>query len=62
MWKLLKFLPVFLKYLVNVGPLIYETAKWGFKIVREFKTKKEAKPPLEPSVEDPVIKPDLDPA
>jgi len=61
MWKLVKFFPVALKYLVNVGPLLYEAAKWGLKIVREFRTKKEIKPPIESTVEDPVTKPDLDP-
>ncbi|MCX6223320.1 MAG: hypothetical protein NTV01_00965 [Bacteroidia bacterium] len=48
MWKLLKYFPVFLKYLINVGPVVYETAKWGFKIVREFRSKKQIKPKTEP--------------
>jgi hypothetical protein len=61
MWKLLKYVPVFLKYLVNVGPLLYESAKWGFKIFREFRTKKEITPPIDPPTLDQASKPDLDP-
>ena len=61
MWKFLKYIPVFLKYLINVGPMVYEVARWGIRVVREFKTKKEIKPPIEPPVEDPVTRPDLDP-
>jgi hypothetical protein len=61
MWKFLKYIPIFLKYLINVGPMVYEVARWGIRIVREFRTKKEVKPPIEPLVEDPVTKPDLDP-
>ena len=61
MWKFLKYIPIFLKYLINAGPMVYEVTRWGIRIVREFRTKKEIKPPIEPPVGDPVTKPDLDP-
>jgi len=57
MWKFLKYIPVFLKYVVKVGPLVHDVSQWGIKIVRGFRTKKKIKPPEEPPVGDP----DLDP-
>lgn len=61
MWKFLKYIPIFLKYLIHAGPMVYEVVRWGIRIVREFRTKKEDKPPVQPPVVDPVTKPDLDP-
>ena len=56
-------IPRVLKYLVTLGPLIYDAVNWGIKIVREFRKPKPVKPvpPIEPPVKDPATKPDLDP-
>jgi hypothetical protein len=39
MWKLLKFIPLALKYLINVGPLLYEAVKFSIKVVKDIKPK-----------------------
>jgi len=39
MWKLLKFIPIILKYMINVGPLLYEAVKFGIKVVKDIKPK-----------------------
>lgn len=50
--RLLRFLPIALKYAVNVGPLIYEGSVWAIKIIREWRKKPEKKdPPKEPAEE-----------
>ncbi|TSA32819.1 MAG: hypothetical protein D4R64_15375 [Porphyromonadaceae bacterium] len=52
-----------LKYLVNVGPLLYEATQWGIKIAREIRRKKTA-PPVEVIIpEKPIAttKADFDP-
>jgi len=54
---------VSLKYLVNVGPLLYEATQWGMKIAREIRRKKEI-PPVEEIASEksiPATKADLDP-
>jgi len=37
MWRVLKLIPVALKYLINVGPLLYEAVRFGVKLVREIR-------------------------
>jgi len=39
MWKLFKFIPIVLKYMINVGPLLYEAVKFGIKVVKEIKSR-----------------------
>lgn len=39
MWKLLKFIPIILKYMINVVPLLYEAVKLGIMVVKEVKPK-----------------------
>ncbi len=46
--RLLRLLPVALKYAVQIGPLIYEGSVWVIKIIREWRKKPEKK---DPSVE-----------
>jgi len=75
MWKFLKYIPIFLKYLINVGPMVYEVTRWGIRVVREFRSGKKP-PPAEVSKTDnipipvdefaieqssPTAKADLDP-
>lgn len=54
---------VSLKYLVNVGPLLYEATQWGIKIVREVRRKKTVPPVEEIAPEKPnaTTKADFDP-
>ncbi len=37
MWKVLRLVPVALRYLINVGPLLYEAVRFGVKVVREIR-------------------------
>ena len=54
---------VSLKYIVNVGPLLYEATQWGIKIAREVRRKKTVPPVEEIALEKPIpaTKADLDP-
>lgn len=54
---------VSLKYLVNVGPLLYEATQWGIKIAREIRRKKTVPPVEEITPEKPIptTKADFDP-
>jgi hypothetical protein len=70
-----RLIPIIFKYIVNIGPLVYEATKWGIKVIREIKSgKKPAKAepvkpePLQIPVEEfmtkepfPAAKADLDP-
>jgi hypothetical protein len=58
-----KFIPMFLKYLVNIGPLVYEATKWGIRVVREFRSGRKTPPIVDPPSDQssPPAKPDLDP-
>ena len=62
MWKFLKYIHIYLKYLINAGPVIYEVVKWGTKIVREFR-KPKIIPAHKPELQEPKpeASPDLDP-
>ena len=58
MLKVLKLVPVVLKYIINVGPLLYEAVKVGVKIVRGITQDKalpgeETKEDLIPGKTDP---------
>jgi hypothetical protein len=41
MWRVLKLIPVALKYLINVGPLLYEAVRFGIKVVKEIRPLKK---------------------
>ena len=41
MWKAFRLIPAALKYLINVGPLLYDAVKFGIKVVKELRPKKE---------------------
>ncbi len=41
MWKVLRFVPVALRYLINVGPLLYEAVRFGIKVVRVLNPRRE---------------------
>lgn len=57
-----RMIPVILKYLINVGPLAYEAAKWGIRVVREIKLNRRKPPEVKlDSTTAPTAKPDLDP-
>jgi len=58
----LKIIPRVLNYLIMLGPLIYDAAKWGVRIVREFR-KPKIIPPVKPEKldQEPAAEPDLDP-
>ena len=52
-----RLIPIIFKYLVNIGPLIYEATKWGIKVVREIKSDKnpvKAEPVKHETIELPV--------
>jgi hypothetical protein len=54
---------VSLKYLVNIGPLIYEGTKWGIRIVKEIRSGKKV-PKVQEAVSDkpsPTTKAGFDP-
>ena len=58
----LRFIPKALNYLIMLGPLLYDAAKWGVRIVREFR-KPKIIPPTKPDRldQEPAAKADLDP-
>ena len=41
MLKILRLIPVALRYLINVGPLLYEAVNFGIKVVKGIRSKKE---------------------
>jgi hypothetical protein len=41
MWRVLKLIPVALRYLINVGPLLYEAVRFGIKVVKEIRPQKK---------------------
>jgi hypothetical protein len=41
MWRALKLIPVALRYLINVGPLLYEAVRFGIKVVKEIRPLKK---------------------
>lgn len=51
--RLLRYIPIALKYAVQVGPLLYEGSVWAIKIVKEWRKKKPEKkdPSVEPAEE-----------
>ena len=52
MGAVMKVVLMALKYVVQVGPLIYEGSVWAIKIIREWRKKPEKKEPsVEPATE-----------
>jgi hypothetical protein len=43
-----KYAPIVLKWIVNVGPLVYEGVRWGKKIFKELKNKEKPTNPTKP--------------
>lgn len=50
MLKLIRFFPIFLKYLVQVGPLLYKTINFGVKVGKSIRHKREHKAPACPEI------------
>jgi hypothetical protein len=50
MFKLIRLFPILLKYLVQVGPLLYKAINLGVKVSRSIRHKKEHKTPATPEV------------
>lgn len=48
--RLLRFIPILLKYAVAYAPTVYELGNWGKKIYQQWRKKKpvEKDPPKEP--------------
>ncbi|TSA35555.1 MAG: hypothetical protein D4R64_09275 [Porphyromonadaceae bacterium] len=63
MGAIFRIILVSLKYLVNIGPLVYEGTKWGIRIVKEFRMGKKVLRVLEPGSEkaSTATKEDFDP-
>lgn len=41
MWRVLRLIPVALKYLIKVGPLLYEAVRFVIKVVKEIRPLKK---------------------
>ena len=46
MLKILRLIPVALRYLINVGPLLYEAVNFGIKVVKGIRRKKDTPVPI----------------
>lgn len=50
MGKLIRLFPIILKYVIQVGPLVYKAINFGVKVSRSIRHKKEPKTPATPEV------------
>ena len=50
MFKLIRLFPILLKYVVQVGPLVYKAISFGVKVGKSIRHKKEPKTPATPEV------------